>query len=252
MPDSGDDDLAFQQLRELLEGASAQAAGGGPSGADRFGTDPFSTALPGVARDLMDRQLGVPASARTAPAADLIMMRSRARRLSAVVGDALSAALVIRKMDLELDPERGLARASAIGSGVRRALGLLRDLGPDFDLQLDFGHDLRLAGELTTALARSDSFRPGHARALLAGLLAGLSRARHRISDLALALDSLPVDASGQDLSAIEIGELTPLNGVTWDAETTWPPGLARRVRPYSRPARPGAYQVRIPYGTRD
>jgi hypothetical protein len=57
--------------------------------------------------------------------------------------------------------------------------------------------------------------------------------------------DAIEVDASGADLSALDLTDMTVLEGVTWTDETTWPPGMLERVRTRSREIRPGVYQVR-------
>jgi len=239
MRDDGDDDLSVQQLHQLLHSATRQA----------HGDDRLAAEMLAIIGEMADRGLGVPAAARTAPPAVVIMMRARARRLAAATGDALLTALIIRDSDLAPDPERALAPASRLASALSRAAGLLRDLGPGTGLQLDLDHDIRLARDLTTVLARSASFDPARARRLVAALLASVGQARCRTSDLALALGSVPVDASGADLSGITIAGLAPLHGVTWTRQTTWPPALADRIRPYSEATRPGIYVIRVPYG---
>lgn len=239
MCDDGDDELNSQQLHALLQRATSEVRG----------DDPLAAEMLGIIREMTDRSLGVPASARTAPPAVVIMMRVRARRLAAAIGDALTMALIIRNSDLGHDPERALAPASRMASALSRAAGLLPGLGPDCGLQIDLDHDISLARDLTTVLARSASFDSGRARRLVAALVASMTEARHRTSDLAFALGSIPVDASGADLSGIEIAGLAPLNGVTWTRQTTWPPVLADRIRPYSEEARPGVYMIRVLYG---
>lgn len=57
-------------------------------------------------------------------------------------------------------------------------------------------------------------------------------------------LAEVQVDASGADLSAADFPDLDILHGVIWTSDTTWPPGIARRVRSRSRQIRPGVYQV--------
>jgi hypothetical protein len=239
MRDDGDDDLSFQQLHELLNSVTRQAHGG----------DRLAAEMLGIIREMADRGLGVPASARIAPPAVVIMMRVQARRLAAAIGDALTMALIIRNSELSHDPERALAPASRMATALSRAAGLLRDLGPDCGLQVDLDHDIGLARDLTTVLARSVSFDSGRARRLVAALVASVTEIRHRTSDLAFALGSIPVDASGADLSGIEIASLAPLHGVTWTRQTIWPPALANRIQPYSQEAQPGVYLIRILHG---
>jgi len=52
------------------------------------------------------------------------------------------------------------------------------------------------------------------------------------------------VDASGADLSALDLTDISVLAGVVWTEETAWPPGIAGQVRVRSREIRPRVYRV--------
>jgi hypothetical protein len=58
-------------------------------------------------------------------------------------------------------------------------------------------------------------------------------------------LADVPVDASGADLSRVDIGDPGVLDGVIWTSATVWPPGAAGQVRARSQEIRPGVFQVR-------
>jgi hypothetical protein len=57
-------------------------------------------------------------------------------------------------------------------------------------------------------------------------------------------LASIPIDASGLDLSHIQLGRLGAIEGIIWTAETKWPPKEAALIYESSREIRPGVYQV--------
>lgn len=240
MPGGGggfdDDDLGIEQLQRLLESTVREAADG----------DPLAVEMLGVVSDMADRALGVPPSLVAAPAVVVITVRVCARRLGAALADALVATLSVRSGDLARDPERALPYASAVGAALSQARGLLADLGPGFDLGLDLDRDIQLAQRLTDVLARSASFDVGQATSLCADLLTDLRAARPRVNDLVLGLGNLPVDASGADLSALEVSGLRALDGVTWTRETTWPPAIAARVQAHSAELQPGVYTIHI------
>jgi hypothetical protein len=73
-------------------------------------------------------------------------------------------------------------------------------------------------------------------------LARGVDRARGGDRDLLLAtaldqaraiaqdLDSIELDASGEDLSGIKIRHLDAVDGITWTRETTWPPAITADV----------------------
>jgi hypothetical protein len=178
----------------------------------------------------------------------VIMARARTRRLNAAVGDALHTALSVRDYARCGDPEFALPGVSAVSVALEQARGHLADLGPGFSLEgLDLDDDISLASRLTGVLARSASFDAGKARDLHGALLTRLRDARFTASDLALALGGVPVDASGADLSALDIRRLGGLQGVTWTAGTTWPPAITAQVRAHSTQDKPGRFTVRVP-----
>lgn len=57
------------------------------------------------------------------------------------------------------------------------------------------------------------------------------------------------VDASGADLSRLDLLDTAPLAGVLWSRTTVWPARIAPMVRARSHRVAAGAYQVRRPYG---
>ncbi|MGW1989419.1 hypothetical protein [Embleya sp. NPDC001921] len=58
-----------------------------------------------------------------------------------------------------------------------------------------------------------------------------------------------PVDASGVDLSRLDLVDTAPLAGVVWSRTTVWPARLAPMVRARSNRVAPGVYRVRRTYG---
>lgn len=242
MPDSGDglgyDDLSVEQLHRLALCAAREARGG----------DPLAMEMLAVIDALSRRRLGVPASLDDAPAAVVIMARAHARRLCAAAGDALCTVLSIRDRVRGHDPELALPGVSAIVAVLSRARAHLADLGPDFDLGLDLDYCFFAAQRLTGVLARSASFDAPEARDLLGGLFTSLRDARFRLSDLVLSLADMAVDASGADLSGLDLHRLGALHGVTWTRATTWPPAIAEQVRGHSAEERPGLFRIRVPY----
>ena len=53
------------------------------------------------------------------------------------------------------------------------------------------------------------------------------------------------IDASGADLSGLDLADVSVLEGVVWTEETTWPPGIRGEVQAQSEVIREGVYQVR-------
>jgi hypothetical protein len=53
------------------------------------------------------------------------------------------------------------------------------------------------------------------------------------------------VDASGVDLSALDLPDMSVLEGVVWTDETAWPPGVHEQVVPLSEEIDRGVYKVR-------
>lgn len=58
-------------------------------------------------------------------------------------------------------------------------------------------------------------------------------------------LATIEIDASGADLSAADVPDLTVLEGVIWTEETTWPPRMEGEVRSCSDVIGEGIYRVR-------
>jgi len=71
-----------------------------------------------------------------------------------------------------------------------------------------------------------------------------LDRARTRAVNLIHDLDAQLVDASGADLSALDIKHLDALDGIIWTDQTTWPSHIADQIGARSEQIRPGVYQI--------
>jgi hypothetical protein len=218
-------------------------------------------------RDLADALADALASARGLYLAvrDLDWAEARGR---AVPGLARDLALA-RDITCDLTRARALARhftrASASGRDfeVDYAIGLTRaaDSADDLVRDLAIAHGLARAVDLAGDLARDLSF--AHGLGCVRDLadardLAG-SRARDRVADLVRCMEVVlgcakelvgrfhagEVDASGADLSALDLTDISVLEGVVWTEETAWPPGVWDQVKPpRSRVIRPGVYQV--------
>lgn len=72
-----------------------------------------------------------------------------------------------------------------------------------------------------------------------------LARACDLARDLARRSLAQQVNASGADLSALEIERIEILEGVTWTDQTRWPAGIKELVRETSEEIGDGVYQVR-------
>jgi hypothetical protein len=181
-----------------------------------------------------------------AEAADTIRVRVRARALAISLYSAgdqstnIYSALAVDNLarasaaadDLASDLAGVIADAASLAGNSRLASVLARDLGEIADkvkAARDFVRDIRL---LDPRLALQ--------------LVGDIDYARDLARALWKAVAAYQVDASGADLSAIEIRDLHDLDGVIWTDQTTWPPGIASEVRVHSDEIRPGIYQVRL------
>jgi hypothetical protein len=200
-------------------------------------------------------------------AAQVILLRSRVHRLGRAL-DLGGAIDLVRDLDraLRLDLDHILAVSMRIG--LDRVQFLARDLDHHLVRALDrastfadafedtrfFDPALDLVRTLDGALAhvrtlrheRSDRKQVGVLdRRLVRALSHHLDRALDLVRALIRGIGAQPVDASGADLSGVEIDDLDVLNGVIWTGQTIWPPGVREQVRDNSEEIRPGVYQVR-------
>ena len=128
-------------------------------------------------------------------------------------------------------------RASVLVSGLRAILDSACRRRRALDLAMDPASKLTGSALSDVAMNRvADLDRELRQR---------ISSARDIALALVSALDERQVDVSGADLSRMNIDpEL--LNGAIWTHQTSWPPGVASRVRAHSTEIRPGVYQVRL------
>lgn len=151
---------------------------------------------------------------------------------------------IIRDRDHALlhDCARALLRARALALAL--ALDLDRD--PSRRLAESIASSLNLVGDRGHSRESVLSLQPFldsfYSRAAVRALTGAVPGARR----IARELGERQADASGADLSGMEIRHLGTLDGITWTHETTWPPGITGQVRQNSAEIRPGVYQVRL------
>lgn len=157
--------------------------------------------------------------------------------------------------DLASDPVRVLERTHDLGrtrSLVARLDGDIGNLRDRYFHQRgdDLFEPVRVDRRVGPGLGgRVDGYDP---------LARGVDRARVDDRDLLLAraldqaraiaqdFDSIELDASGEDLSGIEIRHLDAVDGITWTRETTWPSAITADVEENSYEIQPGVYQVHL------
>jgi hypothetical protein len=139
--------------------------------------------------------------------------------------------------------DRAHRRARALDRAIKRAYSRARSHDPFSNHNRDLNP--RRARAIERALDSAFTTDPDHTWD---------ADCDHRLGEIKLTLDSirktvraiaaLPVDASGANLSRVGISDLDILDGVIWTLQTTWPPGIAEKVRRQSDEIMPGTYQV--------
>ncbi|MFC1434004.1 hypothetical protein ACEZDB_25460 [Streptacidiphilus sp. N1-3] len=203
----------------------------------------------------------------------------------ASVGEALKALMDMRKMGWDAfralesverptlapaaDDDHGFAmilavsrqRAEALHHAVQVALQVtgelipaaepLLDLNgpvlPGMDLELVIDEAEQLLGHLESCrlLAFQVSRRHGEAMRRTTDLVANLAGAQSEAWSLVQRLDAFVIDASGADLSDIELTDPDLLARTLWDSGTHWRDSLTTlTIQHYSYEVRPGVFQV--------
>lgn len=249
------------RLAAMLDLDAGLAAILGPNeGADRYksatAADPEALASSRPALPLPAGQAAVVILMR-ACAIDLVRAIDLARDLTRDLTRAIDQDLIraihhfpdlTRAIDLARHLTRDLMRACA--SGFDRDLDLGDTLGLDFARADSFRRALDLHRDLADALTRANTRSLGRgrgrarARALAGDLDGQLQGALDWAEELIGLLHAGEVDASGADLSALDLADLSVLEGVVWTEGTTWPPGLRVKVLLRSHEIRPGVYRV--------
>lgn len=169
-------------------------------------------------------------------------------------------------LDRDLTLARDLVRTRDLARGRVRALNraLNRALALDLDLDLDHAHELardldRTQGRGLANLVSSAKMLPGPTALRTLGLDPSLAptlgpdparpnikAAYHTAGRLLSALMAVRVDASGANLSKLDLGlgGQAALVGVVWTVDTRWPPRLAEFVERSSREIADGVFQV--------
>lgn len=154
----------------------------------------------------------------------VIVLADYPHRLAIALIRFLAHDITATRRTLERARERDIARAFA--HACSRDRGLTRAL------------DGTLALEINLAILDD----PHRQRDRAVDLATRIDRLRSYLADIA----AQSVDASGADLSHVKIGDLDVLDGVIWTRQTSWPPGIADKVREQSDEILDGVYQVRI------
>ena len=166
----------------------------------------------------------------------------------ALACDLTRALLQARDVTRDLMRARDLARDFTRASASDRTLEADHaiDLDRTVDLADDLARDLALADGLGLArdLAGARDLARGRARDRATDLVRGVQEAVGWAEELVGRFHEGEVDASGADLSALDLTDISVLVGVVWTEETAWPPGIADQVRARSREIRPGIYRV--------
>jgi hypothetical protein len=185
----------------------------------------------------------------------LISLRSDGRRIARVLAAALD---LTGSGDLTSNPGLAARLSESFADARDRALDLAatldRGLAQVQPIKLArkarrLAIDLKNASDLANEIAD-----PPHTRGyewqedtgnLAAGTLSrNAEKARDTARDIAIELLLLPTDASGVDLSGIDIDDPDLLDGVIWTEETRWPSALAQWVRGHSQEIGQGLYRV--------
>lgn len=151
---------------------------------------------------------------------------------------ALNALLDDMRVDAPAYPARpSFGDVGTSSSSAAKAVNriFVRTLANDLDLDLDLVRVRALARDLDLARYLA------HDRGLALNLAHALEYAR----DLDYVLKTLPVDASGADLTGVRVPHLAVLDGVVWDERTRWPSDLRGQITDRSEEIASGVYQVR-------
>jgi hypothetical protein len=247
--DPGRDEMTDAQLDQLLAAANSELL-----------EHIEATTDPGqVLAAIMDQgaRQDRPAASRDDPAqafaAAMIRCRARASDLDRAISSARRIASTLGR-DIDSDRDSGWDPAAFADDRVARNLVVARILASDLASDLasartlahffGYANDLDYISDLASAVTDrlANIFRDPGGAAFVGYIGAGDAEARLITHNLV----EWQVDASGADLSDIEIRQLGPLDGVIWTRETTWPPGAKAEVEAHSKEIRDGVYQVRL------
>ncbi|QKW32490.1 hypothetical protein HUT17_04985 (plasmid) [Nocardiopsis flavescens] len=231
--------LTDEELDAVLGSASRDLLG-----RVRTATDPAELFLALMDRDGDDRPAPPPLD-RAAPgpgAVNAIIQRRLARDLTDHLTCACAFARTITETplpdgDLHIYMRLALRRTD---SADRLARGIDRDRVPGGEL----AHEIARGRALARRVARTHDTARLRARAR--DLVHALVRAGELARAFARVLDDAAIDASGADLSRLELGpgDVALLAGVVWTGATRWPPRISQLLARRSLEIGPGVYRV--------
>ncbi|MGC4959709.1 hypothetical protein ACLQ2P_41485 [Actinomadura citrea] len=169
---------------------------------------------------------------------ELIYLLSQALPFAHAVAHTLDLAV-----DLAQALDRGFPLNADPASDLAAALVHARALDPHYALALTRERSTILA--LISALARDLSAAPDADHDHQSAFDHALELAEALARLLAQTLDLVPVDASGADLSALDVPDAIVLADVVWDDYTTWPTLWHTYARDHSIPLEDHRYQIR-------
>jgi hypothetical protein len=201
---------------------------------------------------LFDDDRDAPERTSPGPPATMAARQIRARATAVDLDHALDHAIT-RVHGLKRFHDRNLPRVLArdLVRDLAQTLGLAGALARTLAHTLDLTHDRDFARVLARDLTRARDLVHDVAltRDLTSDLNRLLNRLLNRACDLSCDLADLPVNASGADLTGLNLSAQAMLNGaldgVTWDEGTRWPPSLRGWVAERSEEITAGVYQVR-------
>jgi hypothetical protein len=184
----------------------------------------------------------------------LISLRSDGRRLAHTLAAALD---LTGSSDLTSNPGLAVRLAESFADARNRALDLAATLDRGLSqvqsrklarqarrLAIDLKTASELANELTGPLHTRRERHEDPSNLAASTLSRDAEKARDTAQYLASELLLLPADASGVDLSGIDIDTPDLLDGVIWTQQTRWPQALAQWVREHSEEISQGLYRV--------
>ena len=169
-------------------------------------------------------------------------LRARIDFVDLDLGDSVNVRDLTRVLDIIGILDLGLDRSPALNGCLDSIAS--GDSTSSFIFALE--HNSDAAGDVAIYLERYFILGRDVASDIARAAAIVLAGAQDQARSIAQHLDSYELDASGEDLSGVEIRHLDALDGITWTRETTWPSAIAGDIEGNSYEIQPGVYQIRL------